>query len=319
MASFHSRQRPVFCGRLTDSARLLLAFSLLAFFLASCGQRQNQPAQSARSVIPSFSHIFIIVLENKEYTTIIGNKQARYLNSLTNAYAVADNYYAIAHPSLPNYLALTGGSTFGLSQDCTGCFQAAPNLADQIEASGRSWKAYMESMPAPCYIGNSPDGLYTQKHDPFVYYDDIRTNKSRCTSHIVPLTQLFTDIAANHLPDYTWISPNMCNDMHSCSIAVGDKWLSQIVPTILHSDAFTHDGVLFITFDEGKSGASCCGDAQGGKIVSFVISPLVRAGWRSNTPETHYSLLRTVEASWGLSPLGNAARSAPMGEYFLKR
>jgi len=316
MGSFQYRRMPVSRRRIADPALSILTFCLLTFVLISCGPTQSQPSQRGESTVPAFSHIFTIVLENKEYTKIIGNKQAPYLKSLASTYAVASDYYAITHPSLPNYLALTGGSTFGLSQDCTTCFQSASNLPDQIEASGRSWKAYMENMPAPCYLGNSPDGLYVQKHDPFLYYDDIRTNRSRCTAHVVPLTQFAADVDANHVPNYVWITPNMCHDMHTCPIAVGDRWLSQIVPTILRSDAFTHNGVLFITFDEGKTGAGCCGDAQGGQIVSLVISPLVRKGLQSNRPETHYSLLRTIEAAWGLSPLGDAARSMPMTEYF---
>src|SRR2546421_862268 len=297
---FQHRQTPIFFQRVGSIALLMLMWLLIA-----CGSGQQQSGQQKLQAnsVPVFSHVFTIVLENKEYETIIGNKQAPYFNSLVSSYALATQYYAITHPSLPNYLALTGGNTFGLSEDCTACFQHASNLADQIEASGRTWKAYMESMPSPCYVGNSPDGLYVQKHDPFLYYDDIRLNNSRCVSHVVPFTQLTTDLADNSLPDYVWITPNMCHDMHDCSLASGDSWLSQIVPGILHSTAFTQGGVLFITFDEGETKAGCCSDAAGGDVTTLVISPHVKKGWQSNKPETHYSLLRTVEEAWGAPPL----------------
>ncbi len=183
MKFFQHRQTPVFSQRAPGMVLLVLALSLIAVSLTSCGAQQQARQQAAGIANPSFSptsspafsHIFTIVLENKEYTTIIGKSDTPYLNSLVSIYGLATQYYAIGHPSLPNYMALTGGSTFGITSDCTTCFQHAQNLADQIEASGRSWKAYMENMPSPCYIGDSPDGLYVQKHNPFLYYDMICT------------------------------------------------------------------------------------------------------------------------------------------------
>src|SRR5438046_4949969 len=128
--------------------------------------------------VPSFSHVFVIVMENHEYGSIIGSSAAPYINSLASTYALATNYYGASHPSLPNYLALTAGSTFGIASDCTTCFVGATNIADQVEASGRSWKAYMESMPSTCYAGDAYP--YMQKHNPFIYYNAIRPNAARC-------------------------------------------------------------------------------------------------------------------------------------------
>src|SRR5256884_9210037 len=111
---------------------------------------------AAAGTVPAFNHIFTIVMENHSYGQIIGSGSAPYINSLAAKYGLATNYFAVAHPSLPNYLALTGGSTFGITSDCTTCFVSAPNIAkDRVDASGRSWKAYMESMPRPCFL-NSP-------------------------------------------------------------------------------------------------------------------------------------------------------------------
>ncbi len=266
--------------------------------------------------LPAFSHVFIIVLENKGANSIVGSDQAPYLNQLASQYARAGNYYAVAHPSLPNYLALTGGDTFGVHSDCTDCFQAHDNLANQLERAGRSWKAYMESLPGPCFKGTG-SGRYALKHNPFMYYDDIRNDPQRCNK-VVPLTQLDGDLQSGSVPDLVWISPNLCSDMHDCPIATGDGWLRTWVPKILNSPAWQQNGVLFITFDEGTSRSGCCQVAAGGKVDTLVISPLVQPGFVSEVAYDHYSLLRTIEDAWGLPRLANAglAATAPMVDFF---
>lgn len=254
--------------------------------------------------LPNFSHIFVIVMENKERGAIVGNHDAAYINQLAAQFGQANHFYGTTHPSLPNYLAMTGGDTFGITSDCTDCFVAADNLAIQLENGGRSWKAYVEGMPSPCFVGDAPPD-YRQKHNPFIYYDNVRQNPTRC-DHIVPFTQLAADLQANTLPDFVWISPNMCHSMHDCDIGTGDAWLKTWVSQILASPAWQRDGVLFITFDEGKGPAGCCTYAAGGQIDTLVISPLVQPGFASDTPYNHYSLLRTIEEVWGLPLLGKA-------------
>ena len=182
--------------------------------------------------IPAFDHIFVVIMENHGYDEIIGSADAPYLNQLADQYGVAANYTSVAHPSLPNYLALTGGDTYGVTTDCTDCFQSAPNLAvDRIAASGRTWRAYMESMPSPAFVGDSYP--YMQKHDPFIYYDNIRTNPAQL-ANVVPYTQLATDLAtAATTPAFGWITPNMLDDMHDGTVAQGDTWLSTAVPALL--------------------------------------------------------------------------------------
>jgi hypothetical protein len=265
--------------------------------------------------IPSFRHIFVIVLENHEYTSVISNTAAPYFNQLAQQYGLATNYYAIRHPSLPNYLALTGGDTFGISSDCTRCFINAPSLADQIEAAGKTWKAYMEGMPRPCFVGDS--GLYAQKHNPFIYYDAIRNDATRCAK-IVPFSQFSADLQVNAVPDYSWLTPNLCNDEHDCGVDKGDAWLSTWVPRILASPTWQQDGVLFIVYDEGTTDTGCCGVAAGGRIAMLVISPLGRPSFRSNLAYTHYSMLRTIEAAWQLPLLGqaNCDCALPMADFF---
>ncbi|HVH64598.1 MAG TPA: alkaline phosphatase family protein [Candidatus Acidoferrum sp.] len=274
------------------------------------------PAPPAAGV-PAFSHIFVIVMENTEYGGVIGSGAAPYINSLANTYGLATNYYGASHPSLPNYLALTAGSTFGIASDCTTCFVNATNIADQVEASGRSWKAYMEDMPSPCFTGPW-SGNYAMKHDPFMYYDDIRNNPARCAAHVVPFTQFWGDMSSGYVPNFVWITPNMCNDMHDCAVATGDAWLRNVVPTITASAAFRNGGVLFITWDEGSTSAGCCGDSWGGHIATLVISPRSINGFRSGVAENHYSLLRTIEDGFRLGHLNAAGWSSTvaMREYF---
>jgi len=260
---------------------------------------------------PQLDHIFTIVMENHNYASILGNTaQAPYTNSLINEYSAAANYAGVAHPSLPNYLALTGGSTFGVTTDCTDCFVTATSIADRITASGRTWKSYEESMPTPCFVGDAYP--YAQKHDPFIYFNDIRTS-AEC-NNIVPFGALASDLAsASTTPNYAFITPNLCNDTHDCPVATGDHWLSQNVPAILQSPAFTQQkSVLFITYDEDENGAN--------QVLTLVITNSavnVPTGYRSGVAYNHYSLLKTVEWAWGLAPLtANDAAAAAMADFF---
>ena len=260
--------------------------------------------------VPAFDHIFVIIMENHSASQIIGSADAPFINELAASYGLAANYTAISHPSLPNYLALTGGSTFGLSTDCTGCFQNAPNIAvDRVAASGRAWRAYMESMPSPAFVGDAYP--YMQKHDPFVYYDNIRTDPAQF-ANVVPYTQLASDLSAlASTPSYGWITPNMTDDMHDGTVAQGDSWLSSAVPAVLSCDAFTQRrSLLLITWDEND-------DSAGNEVATLVIASGVPAGFKSQIPYDHYSLLRTIETAWGLAPLtANDAAATAMCDFF---
>ncbi len=246
----------------------------------------------------------MIVLENKEYNEIIGSPAAPYLNALARQSAVAANYHAITHPSLPNYLALTGGSTFGYSgSDCGTCSVSHRNLIDQLEAAGISWKVYVEDLPSPC-ASTATAGGYVRRHDPFLYYRDVSDNPARCRA-IVPTTTLTRDLADHSLPRFMWLVPNVCHDMHSCGTYTGDRYLRAMVPRLLAE--LGPSGVLFLTFDEGETNSACCGVAKGGHILTLIAGPGARAGVRSMTPYDHYSLLRTIEDLLGLPRLGGAA------------
>ncbi len=241
-------------------------------------------------------------MENKNFSDVIGNPSAPFENDLARRYALATNDFAVSHPSLPNYLALTGGSTFGITSDCTSCIAGGSNIVDQLESAGLSWKAYMGAMPSPCFTGAN-QGLYAKKHDPFLYYPDIARNLDRCM-RVVPLTQLAPDMRAGPLPSFVWISPDLCQDTHDCPVATGDAFLSHLVPPLL--DALGPGGVLFLTWDEGSTPAGCCGLAHGGQVAAIVAGPLARPHATSAYAYDHYSLLRTIEDLFGLAHLRNA-------------
>ncbi|HLH72439.1 MAG TPA: alkaline phosphatase family protein [Chloroflexota bacterium] len=262
--------------------------------------------------IPNFRHVFNIMMENKEYDDIIGSSSAPYLNQLARTYGLATHYYAVQHPSLPNYLSLISGSNQGINDDCPTCTVDAPNLVDQLEAAQKTWKAYLEDLPSPCFNGPAaPTGIlfltdgYVRRHNPFMYFADIQHNPARC-QRTVPLSDFSEDLKANRLPNFVWISPNLNHDMHNGSIKEGDRWLAAFVPTILQSEAWKEQGALFIVWDEGTTNQGCCGVPGGGHVPALVIASDGKAGYRSPIEYTHYSLLKTIEAAWHLPYLGHA-------------
>jgi len=266
------------------------------------------PTFTPTSPYPQFAHIVYIVFENKEFTDIIGSNYMPVFNRLANTYSLLTAFYAETHPSMPNYLAMVAGSTFDKTTNCEDCFVDAPSLADQIEASGRTWRDYQESMPGPCFVGSKDK--YAQNHNPFIYFDPIRLDTPRCQEHIVPLAYLDQDIANGTLPNFIFITPNLCNDAHDCFVTVADAWLGafldKLTPVL---DASREPYLIILTWDEGATNAGCCGlpSRAGGRIATVLISPQVKLGFKDDTPYTHYSLLKTIETFWGLPLLGHAA------------
>jgi phosphatidylinositol-3-phosphatase len=291
-------------GRRMHRLPWLVTAGLLAVALTGCG-RQSPALHASQAAIGSpVSRIAVIVLENHEYDQIAGRPSAPYLNALLAQSAVAADYHAVSHPSLPNYLALTGGSTFGLDgSDCMTCSVSQRNLIDELETAGISWKAYMQDIPSVCSFQASSGG-YIRRHDPFMYYRDIADNRSRCRN-VVPATVLDRDLARHSLPSFVWLSPNICDDMHSCSTYTGDHYLRSIIPRLLSE--LGPSGILFVTWDEGSTNSGCCKVAKGGHILTLIAGPGARAGARSMVPYDHYSLLRTIEDLWKLPRLGYAA------------
>jgi hypothetical protein len=287
------------------TARSLLLCSFALALCAGCGRASPGKALPASSGLPRShaSHVVVMLMENDEYGEVIGNSHAPYINSLVKRYGLMTQSYAIRHPSLPNYIALTSGSTHGIDSDCTDCDVAGANIADQLEAAHRSWKAYLEDLPSPCFTGAGAGG-YAKKHNPFAYYTDITSSPTRCR-RMVGFGALGADLRAGTLPTYAWISPNLCDDGHDCPIATADAFLARTVPSLLRG--LGPHGFLVLTWDEGSGGAaSCCGVAHGGHIATIVAGPDVRRGARVATPIDSYGVLGRIEQALGLPALGGA-------------
>jgi hypothetical protein len=257
---------------------------------------------------PSLRHIYLIVLENHDVSAVIGDRAAPFLNDLANRYGLATNHVAVARPSQPNYIALFSGSTHGVADNDNHDLDA-PNLADQLDAHGRTWRVFAENVPRGCFDGatatGGPDGpgTYARKHEPAISFTSIRTNPARCAN--IQDLSAFDPAAA----DFELIIPNLCHDMHDCSVAEGDRFMASFVPRITDSPAFANSA-LFITFDEAEANDS---DQH---VPLLVVGPSVPSGFRSATAHTHYSVLRSVEDAWGLGCLDESCDANNLGEFF---
>ena len=309
--------------RLAVSASVVLVLVGLTFSSAFAQGHAVDTAQPVPST--SVQRVITIVMENEKYSQVIGNPSAPYENALAANYTPLTEYYAIRHPSLPNYLAMVSGSTQGISSDClpSQCSTNSSSIVDLLRSHGLTWKEYAESMPTNCSQAVSSDGLYWPKHNPFVYFSSITGNtgtgqtSAYCDSHVVSLAQFWNDLNANALPNYSFITPNICDDAHSCSLSTADTWLSKVVPRIESSQEFSST-VLFLTYDESAaSDVSGFGSAHGGHILCIVVSPFVNRGYQSTVQYSHYSLLATTESLLGLGNLGtNDATAQPMSDVF---
>jgi phosphatidylinositol-3-phosphatase len=231
----------------------------------------------------------VIVMENRSAGQALAGS---YTSQLAAKFAATTNYHGITHPSLPNYLAMTSGNTWGVTDDGWHDLPAG-GLGAQLTAAGIDWRAYMEGMTAGCYRNGNG---YALKHNPFAYYG------SECPSQVVPLSQFANDVSGN-VPRFVWITPNQCHSGHDCSTATADAWLAQIVPTILDTTAWEDNGMLLITWDEGEDTAN--------SVLTLVIhsDPVIHSSAKAYD---HYSLLATIEDLLGLPRLGAAAQAEPM-------
>jgi phospholipase C len=286
--------------------------ALLGVDLAGTSAANGLPPVSgttrAVAATTSIRHIVVVVMENKSYGSIVGSTAAPYLNSLIRRYGLATNYTGVAHPSLPNYLALFSGSTQGVRDDGVHTF-SGKTLADQLEAHGRTWRVVAENVPPGCYAGavsyggaDGP-GWYARKHEPAISFSGIRRSPKRC-ANVIDLRH-FSLAAAN----YQLVVPNSCHDMHDCSIAVGDAFLKGFFGGIVKSPEFA-SSLVVITFDEGTDSAG-----GGGRVATVLVGPGVRSGYRSAIAYDHYSLLRTIENLWGLGCLNRSCSANDLGEF----
>jgi len=250
-------------------------------------------------------------MENHSYDQVVGYSGAPYENSLIDKCGLATNYHGITHPSLPNYIAATGGTTAGISSDCapsSSCQSTGQSIFEQVASRG-GWRSYEESMPANCSPTSS--GEYAVKHNPAPYYTRVR---SQCAKWDVPFGsasrgRFISDVDNGRLPAFSFVTPNLCNDTHDCSVPTGDSWLHTVV-THLTSSATYRAGrtAIFITWDEGYDNAN--------HVPTIVVAPTVSPHLRSSISFSHYSLLRTAEEMLHLSLLGDAQYAASMRDPF---
>lgn len=278
---------------------------------ASAASSHATPASSSATAAPShgFAHVYIVVMENREYDAVVGSPDAPYLNGLFATFGLVTGMHAETHPSEPNYIALVSGDTRGVRDD--GVYNLdAPNLFDQAAAAGRTWRVYAQGYPGDCsgaastgYVSDGPGqaGQYARKHNPAISFTSISGNPARC-ARITGLAG-FDPAAA----DLEFIVPNQTNDMHSASTATGDAFLRSFLPSILDSAAFAAGSLLVVTWDEGGSN-----DGGGGHIATLVATPGMRPGARLGGDTSHYSILRTVEDAWGMTRLGGAVDAVPL-------
>ena len=272
----------------------------------------SQTPTAAPSLPGPVDHVFVVIEENHAYQQVVGSAAAPYINELIATGALATNYHAVTHPSLPNYLALFGGSTFGVTSDCQpsarGCHFGDVSLPDRLEAVGLSWRGYFDHMPAPCTATDS--GSYRVHHDPFLYFDRIAAQPDRCAAHVVPLERLATDLdTADTTPNLAVIVPGNDHNMHDGSVRAADTWLRQTIALILASPAWSGGrAILILTFDEDDGSAT-------NQVATVFYGSAARAGYRSSVTYTHYSLLRTLEDWMGVSPMTANDRAArPMSD-----
>jgi phospholipase C len=259
---------------------------------------------------PAYHHVIWIWMENHSYGQVVGSSDAPYVNALARACGLASNYHAVSHPSLPNYLAATGGSTFAETSDAAPrqAQVRAPSVFSEVRASGRQWRSYVESMRANC----RPVGPHGFARNPAAYY---RNARRLCLRWDVPMgTPTRGPFAAalrtGTLPAFSMVTPNNCDSTHNCPTAAGDAWLSRWVNTIIASPAYRRgDTALFLVWDEGRR-------ELGQHVPLVVVSPSTRPGTVSSTRFDHYSLLRTASELLHIAPPGHAATAASLGAAF---
>jgi acid phosphatase len=255
--------------------------------------------------------VVLVVEENHSYSEVVGNASMPYFNSLASQYGLATQYFANAHPSLPNYLMLTTGLTETFDNNFDGTI-SDDNVVRELTKAGKSWKAYIESLPSPGYMGANSGG-YLRHHNPFSYLSDVQSDSSQA-ANVVPFSQFASDLANNTVPQYSLIVPNVSDDAHDGSLAQADGWLQTNIAPLLASSAFQSSGLLIITFDEA---AQADIDHGGGHIATLVISSKSKKGFQSKTLYQHQSALRLTLAASGVNEFPGLAATAPdMTEFF---
>lgn len=275
----------------------------------SAGSSSNPSPTPA--TLPTFSHVFLVVEENHSFTEVIGNSSMPYLNGLASKYALAKQYFANAHPSIPNYLMLTTGQMETLNDNFSGTI-GDDNVVRELVSVGKTWKTYQESIPSAGYLGGDAPP-YVRRHNPFSLLSDVQNNPAQA-ANIVPFTQFATDLANNSLPNFSFIVPDVNNDAHDGKLATADSWLQSNMAPLIASSTFQSGGLLVILFDEGELSDFNHG---GGQVAAVIVSSNSKPNFQSQTLYQHQSTLRLVLEALGVKKFPGQAATAPeMAEFF---
>jgi phosphatidylinositol-3-phosphatase len=283
--------------------RRIVAVALLLAVLALPFAAVRGSAGQPLTLPTPVNRVALLVLENRSYEQVIGNRSAPYLNHLARSGALATHYFALTHPSLPNYMALTTGGHKDVNHDCAACRSTSQSLASQLETAGVSWRAYFEDMRNPLATRLVPGTPYNPHYNPFAYTSALRTPDP--LGDVTGFASLHHDLANRTLPRFSWIAPNVWHDGHNGGLGAVDRFAKQLVPKILH--ALGPRGVLFITWDEGADSDTRGAHGQGGGRVPLIaVGPAARPHARVPVVSNHYALLKTIEAALHVRPLGHA-------------
>jgi acid phosphatase len=269
-----------------------VAAALIPFATASAA-----PAASLATagVVPTPAHVVVVVEENHSYSDIIGSSSAPYINSLASSGALLTNSFAVSHPSEPNYMALFGGSTFGLTSDaCPTNEGAKANLGSELLAAGKTFKGYSEGLPSTGSTTCS-SGKYARKHSPWVNFSNVPGSDS------VAFSQFPSSSNYASLPTLSFVIPNLNDDMHDGSVSTGDTWLKNNLSAYA-TWAKANNSLLIVTWDEDDY-------SESNQIPTIVEGAGVKTG-RYSEQINHYNLLATLEQMYGLSPVGNSSGAA---------
>ena len=262
--------------------------------LAAAGCRPAAPTPTSSGGLPSYDHILVVVEENHSYGEIVGNAAAPYLTSLGTNGATMTQSFAVTHPSEPNYLALFSGSTQGLANDSCPHTYSTENLGHQLITAGQSFAGYSESMPSPGYSG-CVDGRYARKHSPWVNFTNVPSSSN------LRFADFPTDYA--RLPRVSIVAPDLCHDMHDCSVSAGDTWLKNSLGGYA-TWARTHNSLLVVTFDEDDRSAD-------NRIPTIFFGAHVATGGYSERI-SHYTVLRTLQSLTGVGCTGSSCAASPI-------
>jgi phosphatidylinositol-3-phosphatase len=299
-----SRLAPLIVVLLALLAAVVGAFALGKNSEAEVGVPITGPADPG-ATLPRPARVAVLVLENRSYEQVIGSPQAPFLNWLARRYALATRYYALFHPSLPNYVALTGGDSHGIVTNCKSCDTEHHNLLNQLDRARVGWRAYFEGLRGGAgLLGRT--ARYNPHYNPFGHFERVERDPA-ARARIGNFANLRHDLARNRLPRFSWIAPDVFHDGHNASLRAADRFAAQLVPEVVR--ALGPRGVLYLLWDEGPDSdlRGVDGAPGGGRVALIAAGGAARRGVRSSVPANHYALLRTIEANLGVPAMHRAS------------